>query len=389
MRVSCTHMQFEHPAVVPAIAATLAVEHPAVVPAIAATLAVAHLAIRFAPSLHFVLHLVPGHAPTHPYQLVTAGLVEDSLPSVALAIAALVMGHKLLRATSWTTREFLRYLLIVDVLQAAATNCAMFVLYIIFREERFLFSHIGGIDWLITAVAVALKQQQLRGVLASPPLPQGAALAVAHAPLLALAWTTTSLLAGIADPAERLLFCVHGLAFSWAYLRFYQVCTFARTMAPPPPLTHTLASFVRAAGRGRRGGRRERGVWLCRPLPAAAPAAAAGGRQGVLRCVQQLLLRALPARRLAAAGAAAGSGERRRRRHRDRARAFAVGHHRRPRGDAARARPLARHSTQRHRPRDRWPSGAGNARARSWRRGSRPSWQQPPTLQTRCEPWSL
>ena len=182
--------------------------------AYAAACVTAHLLLRLLPDLQPVLLLVPGYTVTRPWQLLTCGVCEPSLPILAAGVAALALIHR-----AWDARELSRFLLVVSVLQACATWLAMVLLYILFRNERFLFSAVGGVDAAIAAAAVALKQQQLSGRISSRgTLP----LAAAHAPSLALCWTCALVVLGLALPAERLLFSMHGMLISWGYLRYYQ-----------------------------------------------------------------------------------------------------------------------------------------------------------------------
>ncbi len=182
--------------------------------AYAAASVVAHVLLRLLPDLQPLLLLVPGYTVTRPWQLLTCVVCEPSLPILALGVAALALIHR-----AWEARELSRFLLLVGVLTACASWLAMVLLYILFRNERFLFTAVGGVDGAIAAAAVALKQQQLSGRIGS----RGAlSLIAAHAPSLALCSTCALVLLGLTFPAERLLLSAHGILISWGYLRYYQ-----------------------------------------------------------------------------------------------------------------------------------------------------------------------
>ena len=157
-----------------------------------------------------------------PFQLITCGLFDDSLPNLLLGVPVLVYTGSILHAR-WGAVELARFLAVANVLMACLSWLSMIVLYVLFRDEHFLFARLGGVSGALGALAVALRQQALR----APPPPAGAApspaaLLAPHAPALQLAASAALLVVAHAGPPDELLFAVHGLFVGWLYLRYYQ-----------------------------------------------------------------------------------------------------------------------------------------------------------------------
>lgn len=192
---------------------------------------VASLLLRIFPDLQTVFFLVPGHTTTRPWQVLSAGYFEDSFLNLLLGLAALLGCGVLLRPI-WGGRELLRFVVLANALQGCMTWVGMIVLYILFREEHFLFARLGGVSGLIGALSVAAKQYASGDAsLALPLVATGGASpalgslvlpALAHAPSIALAWTVLILLCTHSGPPDELLFSLNGIFAAWAYLRYYQ-----------------------------------------------------------------------------------------------------------------------------------------------------------------------
>jgi hypothetical protein len=97
-----------------------------------------HLLLRIFPDLETVFLLVPGHTMTRPWQVLTAGYCEDALVSLLGGIGVLLAAGRVL-ARLWGNHELLRFVLLTNAVQAGLTWVCMIVLYILFREEHFLF----------------------------------------------------------------------------------------------------------------------------------------------------------------------------------------------------------------------------------------------------------
>jgi hypothetical protein len=228
---------------------------------------VAALLLRLAPDLQTVFFLVPGHTTTRPWQVITAGYFEDSFLNLLLGSAALLACGVLLRPT-WGGRELLRFVVLTNGVQGCLTWAGMILMYILFREEHFLFSRLGGLTGVMGGLAVALKQHvHVDAAFALPVVMGGngpaagqlAVHAMRHAPTLVLVWSAVLLLGTHSGPPDELLFAWNGILAAWVYLRYYQPRAagmagdpsneFAFASLFPPPLEPPLravgeASFV-------------------------------------------------------------------------------------------------------------------------------------------------
>jgi hypothetical protein len=193
---------------------------PLPVAGLAGALFVLHVVGKWLNPTH--VFLVPGTTMVIPFQLITCGLFDDSLPNLLLGVPVLVYTGSILHAR-WGAVELARFLAVANVLMACLSWLSMIVLYVLFRDEHFLFARLGGVSGALGALAVALRQQALR----APPPPAGAApspaaLLAPHAPALQLAASAALLVVAHAGPPDELLFAVHGLFVGWLYLRYYQ-----------------------------------------------------------------------------------------------------------------------------------------------------------------------
>ena len=200
--------------------------------ALGGVLVACHLS-RLVVPLTRIFFLVPGHAVTRPWQFLTANIFEDSLANLLLSLCVLVLCSRLLGrgvVASWSARELTRYLILVGILQTAASWLLMVVLYVLFRESHFLFAQLGGFSGVLAAILVALKREHIRGNITSStigptttaPLAAAAAYALEHAPTLLLLWCLFLVILSSLDPPDDLFFALNGIIVSWAYLRYYQ-----------------------------------------------------------------------------------------------------------------------------------------------------------------------
>ena len=189
------------------------------------------LLLRIFDDLKFVFLLAPGHAVTRPWMVLTAGYFEDSGINLAVGLGAL-LGFNALLKDKWAEPEVAKYVLFTNAAQGCLSWVGMIVLYVLFREEHFLFARLGGLSGLLGGLAVAARQFRLKhSVRASlppslaadnGPIPQLIEMCLAHAPSLCVLWTTLVLLTTHAGPPDELLFSLNGILAGWVYLRYYQ-----------------------------------------------------------------------------------------------------------------------------------------------------------------------
>ena len=154
---------------------------PAVV--LSALLAVGHLVLRISDDLRPPLFLQPASTIIRPQQVVTAGLFEDSAPNLLVVVLALLYSAKALQP-AWGDRECVRFVMLVNVLHLSASWVCMVVLYVLFREEHYLFARLGGCAGLLGGLSVAIKQQVAHGTLPTDATPAWLASALPHVVVL-------------------------------------------------------------------------------------------------------------------------------------------------------------------------------------------------------------
>ena len=141
---------------------------PAVV--LSALLGMGHLLLRLSDDLPVVLFLQPASTVIRPQQVATAGLFEDSAPNLLVVVVALLYSARALQP-EWGDRECIRFIVLVNVLHGCASWLCMVLLYVLFREEHYLFARLGGGAGLLGALSVAIKQQVVQGKLPSDAQP--------------------------------------------------------------------------------------------------------------------------------------------------------------------------------------------------------------------------
>ena len=193
---------------------------PAVV--LSALLGVGHLVLRISDDLRPPLFLQPASTIIRPQQVVTAGLFEDSAPNLLVVVLALLYSAKALQP-EWGDRECMRFVMLVNVLHLSASWLCMVLLYVLFREEHYLFARLGGCAGLLGALSVAIKQQVAHGKLPTEAQPAWLAAVLPHVVLVQLCWGLAVLALLRAGPPDELLLAINGTVAAWVYLRFYQV----------------------------------------------------------------------------------------------------------------------------------------------------------------------
>ena len=192
---------------------------PAVV--LSALLTVGHLVLRISDDLRPPLFLQPASTIIRPQQVVTAGLFEDSAPNLLVVVLALLYSAKALQP-AWGDRECVRFVMLINVLHLCASWVCMVVLYVLFREEHYLFARLGGCAGLLGALSVAIKQQVAHGALPTDAHPAWLAAALPHVVVLQLCASLAVLALLRAGPPDEFLLALNGTVVAWVYLRFYQ-----------------------------------------------------------------------------------------------------------------------------------------------------------------------
>eukprot|EP01135_Chromosphaera_perkinsii_P005983 Nk52_evm12s376 gene=Nk52_evmTU12s376 len=176
--------------------------------------------LSFSSTLYGLLTLTPVNVLPPSFfiwTLVTAGFLETRFYNVIVDLFAMAAMSSFVEPV-WGWKEFLRYLLLVDV----ATNlaCAVFVVirYAITSQEDYLFRSYDGMYGIVAGFAVILRQLlpefkiMIFGVVP---------LRAKFAPLFMLIFSLSKSALGLAAFTNFPVTCF-GLYVAWFYLRFYQ-----------------------------------------------------------------------------------------------------------------------------------------------------------------------
>jgi len=186
---------------------------------IAATLVFMYLTGIFVPLSEDFLALVPGYTiPPHFYiwNVLTAGYFEISLFSTLLDSVAVLFIGKFLEPI-WGSKEYLRFIVIVNVICGICTFLFMVLLYYIMADPDLWFESICGFSSVIAGFTVAAKQ-----IIPEQEIRMFCAISVRAKYLsgILILINLTFLLLGISS--HSFSFTFFGVIVSWTYLRFFQ-----------------------------------------------------------------------------------------------------------------------------------------------------------------------
>jgi membrane associated rhomboid family serine protease len=159
------------------------------------------------------LALIPGYTISDIYvwNIFTAGFFDKYLLSSLFDSAILVIFGKYLEPI-WGSKEFLKFILIINLLIGFSTFVVVIILYIIFRNEQLLFAEIYGFSGILASFSVAMKQ-----LMPENQLPMLCGLRIKHLPALSLVFSLFLLTKPL-----LILFVLFGIIYGWIYLRFFQ-----------------------------------------------------------------------------------------------------------------------------------------------------------------------
>jgi membrane associated rhomboid family serine protease len=184
---------------------------------LAAVLVIGYAMTQLFPSTVEYLALVPGKTIPFAWNLITAGYLEQSLFGLILSIIGLLFSGKLLEPI-WGSREFLKFIAIVNIVTSISVFITTIFLYYITWKEIFLYTPLSGFHGVLSGFLVGVKQimpdQEITILfvlkLRAKWLPS----------LLVLVSIIVSILA--TDSTSYLPFIIFGTYSSWLYLRFLQ-----------------------------------------------------------------------------------------------------------------------------------------------------------------------
>ncbi|CAL9022533.1 unnamed protein product [Prunus brigantina] len=173
-----------------------------------------HIVVQFLPQAVNYLALIPARTIPFVWNLLTAGYIEQSVYGVVVSTLGLLFIGKLLEPV-WGSREFLKFIFVVNFLTSICTFITAIALYYITMNENYLYLPLSGFYGVLSGFLVGIKQiipdQEL------PLLKIKSKWLPSLSILLSIAisfWTAQS--------ATYLPILIFGTYISWIYLRYWQ-----------------------------------------------------------------------------------------------------------------------------------------------------------------------
>lgn len=170
--------------------------------------------VQLLPSAIAYLALIPARTIPFAWNLITAGYIEQSVHGVIASIVGLLFIGKLLEPV-WGSREFLKFIFVVNFLTSVCVFITAIALYYITTQENYLYMPLSGFHGILSGFLVGIKQiipdQEL------PVLKIKAKWLPSLALLLSIAVSFFTL-----ESATYLPILIFGTYISWIYLRYWQ-----------------------------------------------------------------------------------------------------------------------------------------------------------------------
>ena len=148
----------------------------------------------------------------------THSFLESHVYNLLVDICVIILYGKLLEPL-WGALEMLLFYVIVNVSVAILTGFIYVLIYLLTRNEEYLFDiHIHGLAGYIAGFSVAVKQVMPDHILVNSSFGK---VRNKHVPLTLLYLAIIVRIIGIVDGPYPIMFGM-GILVSWSYLRFYQ-----------------------------------------------------------------------------------------------------------------------------------------------------------------------
>ncbi|KAJ7975081.1 rhomboid-like protein 19 [Quillaja saponaria] len=181
---------------------------------LAVVLVAGHIVVQLFPSAISYVALIPARTIPFAWNLITAGYIEQSIYGVVVSTIGLLFIGKLLEPV-WGSKEFLKFIFVVNFLTSVLIFITAIALYYITRQENYLYMPLSGFHGVISGFLVGIKQivpdQEL------PLLKLKAKWLPSITLLLSIAISFWAL-----ESARYLPTIIFGTYTSWIYLRYWQ-----------------------------------------------------------------------------------------------------------------------------------------------------------------------
>lgn len=179
-----------------------------------AVLVSGYILVQILPSALSYLALIPAKTIPFAWNLITAGYIEQSIYGVFVSIIGLLFMGKLLEPI-WGSKEFLKFIFIVNFLTAVCVFITAISLYYITRLEIYLYLPTSGFQGVLYGFLVGIKQ-----IMPDEEMPF---LKIKAKWLPSLALLVCAALSFFAvDSSSYLPTSVFGTYIGWVYLRYWQ-----------------------------------------------------------------------------------------------------------------------------------------------------------------------
>lgn len=173
-----------------------------------------HIVVQILPSSVTYLALIPARTIPFGWNLITAGYIEQSVYGVVISALGLLLIGKLLEPL-WGTREFLKFIFVVNFLTSVCVFVTAVFLYYVTMQETYLYMPISGFHGVLSGFLVGLKQ-----IIPDQELSLSK-IKAKWLPSLALV-LSTAISFFTAESAIYLPTLIFGTYISWIYLRYWQ-----------------------------------------------------------------------------------------------------------------------------------------------------------------------
>ncbi|XP_051119954.1 rhomboid-like protein 19 isoform X2 [Andrographis paniculata] len=116
-----------------------------------------HIVVQILPISVSYLALIPAKTIPFGWNLITAGYLEQSILGVVVNTIGLLFIGKLLEPI-WGSREFLKFIFVVNFLTSVFVFITSISLYYITQEEAYLYHPISGFQAVLSGLLVGIKQ---------------------------------------------------------------------------------------------------------------------------------------------------------------------------------------------------------------------------------------
>ncbi|XP_020577581.1 rhomboid-like protein 19 isoform X2 [Phalaenopsis equestris] len=184
---------------------------------LALVLVAGHALLQLFPFTVSYLALIPTRTIPFAWNLVTSGYMEQTLPGVIISVVGLLFIGKFLEPL-WGSREFFRFIVVVNFLISICIFVTAIALYYITTEESYLYTPVSGFHGILAGFLVGIKQLMPDHELSLFFLLK---IRAKWIPTL-IATVSVAVSFFVPESASYLPTVLFGFYMGWLYLRYFQ-----------------------------------------------------------------------------------------------------------------------------------------------------------------------